>query len=203
MKKKGFSTGEKCRHPPPISHLCPPPESVSWILWFLSIQSNEFMSNEKHHYRLIKCWLNGTFYLLISGQVYFLARHQLMPFCAIMHKVLRLCPFQMFIFEGRLWKILIANHLLNHQWCFLKPLEDKEKISTLPPWGITQNRLLCTCRTNDESAKLCEVERGMYLQLDFSKNFVLILGDGFKDYRDTPWVGAVGRGGTHRQGEAF
>lgn len=103
-------------------------------------------------------------------------------FCSITHRDLRHSPFHMFIFEESLWRILMSNHLLNHQWCFLKSLENKESISSTPPWGVAQDGLLlCTCRTNDESAGLCELERVLYLQLDFSKNFALVLRGVFKE----------------------
>ena len=71
MKKKDFSKNEKC-HRSPNSCLYPLLEPVLWILYFLFIQSNGFMSDDLHHYRLIKCQLNGMFHWLTSWQVVFL-----------------------------------------------------------------------------------------------------------------------------------
>ena len=57
-----------------------------------------------------------------------------------------------------------------------------QRESQQPLWGVTRDRLLLgTCRTSDESAKFCELEREIYLQLDFSENFALVLRYLFKE----------------------
>lgn len=51
---------------------------------------------------------------------------------------------------------------MNHQWCYLKPLMDNEKLSH-PYRESHKTDSLCTSRTNGDSIKLCELERIIYI----------------------------------------
>ena len=63
---------------------------------------------------------------------------------------------------------------MNHQWWYLKPLMDNEKLSH-PYRESHKTDSLCTSRTNGDSIKLCELERIIYLQLDLGENFPVVL----------------------------